>query len=265
MKLKEFIQKTIDEDNHLDQFGFKATALYGKKVLEQYKEQILKCEEFKGLTSLEFAEFPAYKDENDEVKTIMTYKLGDNTIFNGKGIILSLSLTPEMFDPNKLTTPVKDGAVITPTFYNHKNFEPYKRIVLEFSPERMQDGISNHEEIVRQELHDLLDKVIDNPQDYTPVGERHVLIRGIFEEVASIQEKNTVDFNLVASTKEDDVFTVFYLESKAEDDQGNINMELKSKWIPTKLKDKFMEELEEKHKNLRLRKEEIDKFLEENK
>jgi hypothetical protein len=178
-------------------------------------------------------------------------------------VILSIVLTPEIYDPNVLTKPVKDGAAITPAFYDPTNFEPYKRIILEFSPERMQDGISNNEEIIRQELHDLLDKVFNNPKDYLVKGERAVLVRGIFQKESDNNQKPLSEYPLVAV--EDQNVPVFYLKKSEPDDLGNFSMRLEKKLIPVKLKDKFMEKFEDKAKNLTLTEEEIDKFLEENK
>jgi hypothetical protein len=39
----------------------------------------------------------------------------------------------------------------------------------------------NDEELLRKELHDLLDKVLDSPNEYKIKGTRGVMIRGVFE------------------------------------------------------------------------------------
>lgn len=263
MKLKELLDEIFkDGPIQTNQFGLIEYTLYGSKVLEPLKDKLLECDEFKNLHSLRFVDTPTFR-AGDETYVVETYKLMDISKFNGAGVILSIALTPEMYDPNILIKPVKDGAAISPTFYNPTNFEPYKRIVLEFSPERMQDGISNHEEIIRQELHDLLDKVLDNPEDYRVKGERSVLVRGIFEKEPDNNQKPLSEYPLVASEEQN--IPVFYLKQSEPDELGNISMRLEKKLIPVILKDKFMEKFEDKAKNLRLTEEEIDKFLEENK
>jgi hypothetical protein len=263
MKLKELLDEIFkDGPIPTNQFGMSDYALYGSEKLEPLKDKLLECDEFKNLYSLRFVDAPTFR-AGDEVYVVETYKLTDDIKFIGSGVILSIALTPEMYDPNVLLKPVKDGAAISPTFYNPTNFEPYKRIVLEFSPERMQDGISNHEEIVRQELHDLLDKVLDNPKDYLVKGERAVLVRGIFQKESDNNQKPLLEYPLVAV--EDQNASVFYLKKSEPDDLGNFSMRLEKKLIPVKLKDKFMEKFEDRAKNLTLTEEEIDKFLEENK
>jgi hypothetical protein len=263
MKLKELLDE-IFKDGPItsDKFGISDYTLYGSQVLEPLKDKLLECDEFKNLHSLRFVDTPTFRS-GDEIYIVETYKLMDVSKFKGAGVILSIALTPEIYDPNILFKPVKDGAAITPAFYNPTNFEPYKRIILEFSPERMQDGISNHEEIIRQELHDLLDKVFDNPEDYRIKGERSVLVRGIFQKEYDENQKPLSDYPLVAVEEQN--ILVFYLKQSEPDEQGSINMALEKKLIPIKLKDKFMVKFEDKAKNLTLTEEEIDKFLEENK
>jgi len=42
---------------------------------------------------------------------------------------------------------------------------------------------SNDEKTLRNDIHKLLDDVLDNPEEYRTKGTRHVLIRGVFEVV----------------------------------------------------------------------------------
>ena len=263
MKLKELLDQIFkDGPIPTNQFGITDYTLYGSQTLEPLKDKLLECDEFKNLHSLRFVDTPTFI-AGGQPYVVETYKLTDVIKFNGVGVLLSIALTPEMYDPNVLIKPVKDGAAISPTFYNPTNFEPYKRIVLEFSPERMQDGITNHEEIVRQELHDLLDKVLDNPEDYRVKGERAVLVRGIFQQENDDNQKPLSEYPLIASEEQN--IPVFYLEKSEPDEKGNIDVKIQRKLIPLNLKDKFMENFEDKAKNLTLTEEEIDKFLEENK
>jgi hypothetical protein len=263
MKLKELLDQIFkDSPIQTNQFGLTDYTLYGSQALEPLKDKLLECDELKNLHSLRFVDTPTFR-AGDEIYIVETYKLTDVSKFNGAGVILSIALTPEMYDPNVLTKPVKDGAAISPVFYNATNFEPFKRIVLEFSPERIQDGITNHDNIIKQELHDLLDKVLDNPKDYLVKGERAVLVRGIFQKESDNNQKPISEYNLVAVEEQN--ASVFYLKKSEPDNEGNVSMILEKKLIPVKLKDKFMEKFEDRAKNLTLTEEEIDKFLEENK
>ena len=168
-----------------------------------------------------------------------------------------------MYNPDTLHSPVKDGAAITPTLYDTKTFEPKKKIVLEFKPERVQDGITNHEAVIRQELHDLLDKVLDNPEEYQIKGERGLLIRGIFESSENKSKLPPVDLSGVIN-EEPKYSIVYYLKAQPEDENGNVSMRLENKIIPLELKDKFLEHFGEKVNNLRLTESEIEEFIYQN-
>ena len=182
MKLKELLTEIFGETPNNDhQFGFDGLTLYGKDNLDPYKERILQCEEFSECTELNFMNMPVILSNDDLPLKADTYKLVEGQKFKGVCYLLSLALTPEVFNPETLYTPVKDGACITPTVYNPETFKPLKKIVLEYSTERVQDGLVDVEYEVKMELKSLLDKVLDNPYDYQVKGERGVIFRGVFE------------------------------------------------------------------------------------
>ena len=181
MKLKELIE--IVELSRNDNGLYMDNLLYGKN-LEKYKKIIMNTDEFKECDSLEILEHPLVKDKNGEILTTSTVKLSDVMTFKGKCYLLSLTLTPEMYDPIKAFEPVKNGASISRTVYDPMTFEPRKHILLTWSPEMAQDlRGSNDEKTLRNDIHKLLDDVLDNPEEYRTKGTRHVLIRGVFETV----------------------------------------------------------------------------------
>ncbi len=267
MKLKELLDeifkdgpKPINDGSFITDY-----CLYGSKNLEPYKQKLLECDEFKGLSDIVFVDLPTF-ELNGKTVIVPTYKVGDETKFKGVGYILSVSLTPKIYDPNKLHTPVKDGAVITPTTYNSQTLEPSKKIVLEFSPEMAQDNVINKilgkvegstedpDSILRKHLHDLLDKVLDNPKEYVPEGHRGVMIRGVFDESVT-----------TAKVLEEPKFSIlYYLKPEPEDEYGNVAMRLEKKLIPNELKEKFKEQVGERSSCLTLTESEIDQFLSEN-
>jgi hypothetical protein len=132
MKLKELLTNTFGENVSYPNDQFR------KLELEPLKEELLKCDEFSECEGIEFMEFPVQLIEGTTY-TSQTMKLGDNTKFDGKVFLYNLSFTPEMFDPNSLHTPVKNGALITPALYDPMTFEPTKKSVLTWSPEMAQD------------------------------------------------------------------------------------------------------------------------------
>jgi hypothetical protein len=177
MKLKEFIEVVVAGNND----NVTGVTLYGEQLLP-YKDIIKKCDEFSGCDELIILTMPVAKGNNGEIYSAQTIKLSDLMKFKGRCYLLSLDLTPTMYNPNKLLTPVKNGAGISPTFYNPETFEPYKHIILTWSPEMAQDlsGV-NPEDTLKNNIRMLLDDVLANPAEYQIKGDRGVMIRGIFE------------------------------------------------------------------------------------
>lgn len=188
MKLKELIEivELSKEGNDL----YSDNTLY-RKNLEKYKDIIMNTDEFKECESLEILEYPLVKSRNGEILTVPTIKLSDVMKFKGKCYLLSLGLTPEMYDPNQLLKPVKNGAAMGPVIYDPSTFEPRKHILLTWSPDVTQDlSGTNNEETLRNDIHKLLDDVLDNPEEYKTKGFRGVYVRGLFEVVEN--GENTV-------------------------------------------------------------------------
>ena len=254
MKLKELIEivkLTKKEDVYMD------NTLYGKN-LEKYKDIIMNTDEFKECESLEIIEYPIVKSRNGEGLTPYTIKLSDLMKFKGKCYLLSLNLTPEMYDPNQLLKPVKNGAAMGPTIYDPSTFEPRKHILLTWSPEMSQDisGV-NDELTLRNDIHKLLDDVLDNPEEYRMKGTRHIMIRGVFEIVN--ENRNFEPNFLVGTTQESDTFTGYYMVTENE------STVIKTKQIPRRLKELFILNFTEDRKLKEITEEEINQFLENNK
>ena len=192
MKLEEFVTKLCDEKAELNQKNAKSTIDYLKgvdpilnsKELEEVKDELLKFDVFSECDDLEIVHFPTFKVGEDKILTVQTFKYNEGMKIKGKCHLYSISLTPVMYDPNQLIKPVKNGAAMGPTVYDPMTFEPRKHILLSWSPEMAQDlSGSNDETTLRNDIHKLLDDVLDNPEEYRTKGTRHVLIRGVFETV----------------------------------------------------------------------------------
>lgn len=258
MKLKELLEEIFRlEHPKENKIGILDDILYGEEQLEKYKEKLLQCEEFSECTELNFLKTPILAID-DKQMVIQSYRLLEGQKFKGKGYLLSIMLTPEMYDPNTMYGIIKDGASITPTVYDPNTFEPHKKIILQFNPDRKQDGITNHEAVIRQELHDLLDKVLDNPDTFRVKGDRSVLVRGIFERNEIVKEVEPPKYLIGNIDTEPKYAQVYYWEKKTKN--GEISMKLVHKNIPIKLVDKFNEELGDK--GINITEEEINEFLE---
>jgi hypothetical protein len=95
------------------------------------------------------------------------------------GYVYTLSFTPKMYDPMEMHQPVKDGCVFAPTVYNPQTFEPTRSITLTWSPEFPQDinAPTRTYEDDKQMIRDMLEKVLENPEEYKPKGYIGCLIR----------------------------------------------------------------------------------------
>lgn len=251
MKLKEFLEVFLisKKDNPMltnDKF-VDETCFYGNE-LDKYKNIIKECDEFNKCDSLDILTMPSVQGKNNEtIYTPNSIKLSDLTEFKGRCYLLSLAITPEMYDPNQLIKPVKNGAAIGPTIYDPSTFEPIKHILLTWSPEVVQDILNiDTEQEQRQILHNLLDDVLDNPEEYKTKGMRHVLVRGLFEVIdnndGSEVDRKVYDLDLTANKPEDVGYKVFYLETNVIK-PGEIELKLNNKIIPSHLKNKFIDEV----------------------
>ena len=254
MKLKELLTNTFGENVSYPNDQFK------KLELESLKEELLKCDEFSECEGIEFMEFPVQLIEGKSYSA-QTMKLGDNIKFDGKVFLYNLSFTPAMFDPNKIHTPVKNGAAITPALYDPMTFEPTKKIVLTWSPEMAQDLLvpNNNEVTLKNDIRKLLDDVLENPEEYQIKGERGILVRGVFK-TKNVDRKEPP--YLTGSLIDPDGYMAFYLEKYVLG--GETNLIMKQKVIPKKLKEEFIKRFTDNGSIGTATTEEIETFVKEN-
>lgn len=266
MKLENLINEILTSPDFQERLlenklGIMDVCVYGPN-LEPYKDKILECEEFAECEELIIMKFPVTIDGDGNKINTKTYKITENQKFKGKCYLLSLSLTPEMFDPNKMYEPVLNGSCITPTVYDINTFEPRKKIIMEFNPEADQDFERiNPENEIRKKLHERLDQILDNPENYRIKGTRGVLVRGVFE-IVETQTGITTNHFVKIDTENETHFSVYFFETNTEDTTENrINLTLSKMEVPIGLKEKYNEILGPK--SLHVTKDEIIKFLEE--
>ena len=106
-----------------------------------------------------------------------TLLLSEKTKFKGDFKLYSIGFTPVLYSPEEIYKPIKNGACITPTIYNPETFTPYKKIVIEYSPESSWDEDENE---FKDKLINLFKDILDNPKDYHVKGKKGILLRGIF-------------------------------------------------------------------------------------
>jgi hypothetical protein len=113
----------------------------------------------------------------DETKVISvgTIKISDsdNPTYKHKvGYVYTISFTPKMYDPKEMYQPVKDGCVFAPITYNIETFQPTQSITLTWSPDFPEDITAPKRtyEDDKQMVREMLEKVLDNPEQYRPSG-----------------------------------------------------------------------------------------------
>jgi len=95
------------------------------------------------------------------------------------GYIYTLNFIPKMYESGEMYKPVKDGCVFAPIIFDPVTFTPTQSITLTWSPEFPQD-INAPERTLEDEkqmIRDMLEKVLDNPEEYRPVGYTGCLLR----------------------------------------------------------------------------------------
>lgn len=257
MKLEEFVTKIYNERPELGMTP-NFDPILNSKILEEVKDELLKFDVFSECDDLEIVHFPTFKVDENKTLTAQTYKYKEGIKFKGKCYLYNISLTPELYDPSKMLEPVKNGAAISPAIYNPMTFEPTKHILLTWSPEMAQDlSVTKDETTLRNDIHKLLDDVLDNPEEYRMKGTRHIMIRGVFEIVN--ENRNFEPNYLVGTTQESDTFTGYYMVTENE------SLVIKTKQIPKTLNELFILNFTEDGKLKETTEEEINQFLEENK
>ena len=140
-------------------------------VIDHYKvKKVLWMEIPSGLT-----------EDGEQAIVAQTHKLLDTDIlYEGKtAYVYQILFTPKMYDPKTIHQPVKDGCTFGPLLYNPETFEPSRSITITFSPTFPQDIDSkeDQEQVMKQFLHDKLDKVLTNPENYMPEAFRGCMLR----------------------------------------------------------------------------------------
>ena len=104
----------------------------------------------------------------------------DNPTYKHKvGYVYTINFTPKIYEPGEMYKPVKDGCVFGPIVYNPETFEPKQSITISWSPDFPQDidtPVRTYEDD-KQMIRDMLEKVLDSPEEYRPKGYISCLVR----------------------------------------------------------------------------------------
>jgi hypothetical protein len=158
---------------------------FKKEQLEQIKEILPAFDEFKDCGSdFTFTEYPVFTTRDAYGKEIPTstqiHKAGENFRIPKGAVIYAISRSPEIYKDEDLKLRVG----ITPTIYDPADFVPYKYITLKYSVEFPQDlklqanmSEEDADKELRSLLHQQLDMILDNPDQYKPKPSYFLFVR----------------------------------------------------------------------------------------
>jgi len=165
-------------------YGYFDSEFFTKLTEEQRIQVEAELIENLGFDRIVWMDLPAGLTENGErAIAVKTRKIVDSygeLPHKGQvGYVFTLSFTPKMYDPMEIYQPVKDGCVFAPISYSTETFEPKQSITLTWSPDSPQDlnSPARTYEDDKQMIRDMLEKVLDNPEEYKPKGYIGCLIR----------------------------------------------------------------------------------------
>ena len=146
----------------------------------QVEEQLIKHFEFEKIVWMELPSGLTEDKKTAIVAKSIKISDSDNPTYKHKvGYIYTLMFTSKMYEPGEIYKPVKDGCVFAPITYNPETFEPKQSITLTWSPEFPHDidAPERTYEDDKQMIRDMLEKVLDNPEEYRPIGHIGCLVR----------------------------------------------------------------------------------------
>ena len=146
----------------------------------QVEAELIKHFEFERIVWMELPS--GLTEDNQTAISAKSLKISDSdnpTHKHKVGYVYTLTFTPKMYDSGEMHKPVKDGCVFAPITYNPETFEPKQSITLTWSPEFPQDidAPERTYEDDKQMIRSMLEKVLDNPEEYRPIGHIGCLAR----------------------------------------------------------------------------------------
>jgi len=169
MKLVELLQSVYKNANLEDYF-------LGPKELTLIKDQLLQCDEFKGVDKLIIMNAPNEEFKNEDNSTFLinsfVHKFYKNTKFKGTCYLYCINLSPVFY--NKPLQDVKNNVGFIPKIVDSKDYNLYSKIII---------SIPEYNDTHKNELKTILSNLIndlDNLKDYSLPEERSIMLRGFF-------------------------------------------------------------------------------------
>ena len=166
-------------------------------VLEEYKDELMKCPQFQDVTEIEVVNLPGFEVDlpvaanGTKAVVAATMKMSESIRFQGKLYLYSFRVSAPIYDPNYGYNPNKKAS-LSPIVYSPDHSEPFRNLKIELWQDKLEGDLESY----KRDLHILLDDILDNPKEYEPPTKRGLLIRMYCENVETIalpeEERETI-------------------------------------------------------------------------
>jgi len=183
MKLKEMLREIFTNELFMKVHDIQNLKL-NSNVLTSIKSYLSQADEFNDAT---------LSISKDAVKTTMD--MTETHLFRGPIILQSIELTGPHYDKNLIRDNDRRPTIL-PVEYDANDFTPFQRIVLPYCKESFNKDL--HEcsarhgstyDYCKEQMHALLDDMIDNPKKYEQKKNYGIRMTGVFNEVDKTQKK----------------------------------------------------------------------------
>lgn len=238
MELKKLLEDAFER--HSNEIGetFKLSDGHNtinKNELENMLDFLKQTNEFKNVESLEIIKSTFLETKEGKIYETNFIPLEDGLQFGGKCFIYEIVMLPKNYDMKTIHNPVKDGVTLTPVMYDDE-YKPTRRLVVEFSPEQLQDGSVTEEDRLNDILERAKKALMSKEEEFTPIREYGYYIRGVFEKV---RDKTKISKEELTSPiidfEKQNYFVDFYLALVLNShDEEVTTMEMRKAYIPKK-------------------------------
>src|ERR1035437_5753489 len=162
MKLRELVTP-IFESLNVQPAGYYDDCSIKGEALELLKEKIKECDEFKQVEEIIIVDNATIEIEGRNISTQCFMCKGDGFLKGKTFYLYRIDRSPEVYDSATLYKPVKNNASLTPIVADE--FKLYQTISIRINPEEIQDD-NLLKTGLRDNLHVLLNDILDNPSEY---------------------------------------------------------------------------------------------------
>jgi len=171
--LKEFLKNNLPPDG--DQY-FPADSGYLSKFLPI--DKLKEFKEFTGCENVSYCECLEDLSESEYKENLISLTLEGGSEIRGDIEIFAIGLTVKIYDPINWIDSKRREPLLAPTLYDVEDFNPYRKLILDFPVETPYDEPTEKSiKKIKEKLHKEIDEVLENPKKYFPKGDYKVFVK----------------------------------------------------------------------------------------